>query len=171
MNINLKNKKGQVMVLDVMFTIVLVILIFFLLFRWTEVKTYQSINDRKTTELNSISKTAFFSLTENYSINCYAGDSSNKFLITSCFGADSIISKKDLGIPINYNCSFVINGFVMNVNECDDVLPLDQNNYFNLGFSVITNNTRAISKDVYLSNILNKANTLTKRDASLVIWK
>jgi len=167
----IKTKNGQVMVLDVVFTIVLIILIFLLLFRWTEVKTYQSTTDRHILELNSISRTAFNSITQNPSINCYATDANNYFLMSSCFGADSNISKEKLGIPDNYNCSFIINGFSLGINDCTDNLPSNIDNYSKVTFNVITNSTRAISKNIYLSNILNKANTLPEREATLVIWK
>ncbi len=172
MNYKLKNKKGQVMVLDVMFTIVLIILILFLLFRWAEVKTYQSINDRQTAELNYISKTAFVSLTENHSINCYAFDNDNNYLISSCFGGDSVVSKNDLGIPVNYKCNFSIDGFAIGTNDCDDVfVPANVDNYFSVDFNVITNTDRYIKKSIYLTNILDKVDTFTEHEATLVIWK
>jgi hypothetical protein len=173
MNYNLKNKKAQIMVLDVMFTIVLIILLFFLLFRWAEMKTYQSVSDRKTVELNYISKTAFMSLTENHSINCYAFDSDNKYLVSSCFGSDSVISKTELGIPVNYNCNFSIAGFALATNECVDVLPADSNNYFSMKFNVITNTDRYFPKNIYLENILGKPSStdLSEKEATWVIWK
>jgi hypothetical protein len=161
------------MVLDVIFTIVLIILIFFLLFRWTEVKTYQSITDRKTVELNYISKTAFNSLTDNYSINCYARDGNNQYLVSSCFGPESGISKTDLGIPIDYKCNFSINGFALSSNDCTDIFPADTSNYFSVDFNIVTNTDRYFSKSTYLENILDKSTTplLTVRKATLVIWK
>ncbi len=163
------------MVLDVIFTIVLIILIFFLLFRWTEVKTYQSITDRKIVELNYISKTAFNSLTDNHSISCYAYDGNNQYLVSSCFGLDSEISKTSLGIPIDYNCSFSIDGggFVLASNDCDNILPASTENYFSVDFNVVTNPDRFLSKSIYLENILGKptATPLTVREATLVIWK
>ena len=174
MNYKLRNNKGQIMVLDVIFTIVLIILIFFLLFRWTEVKTYQSITDRKTVELNYISKTAFNSLTDNHSINCYAFDGNNQYLVSSCFGPESGISKTDLGIPIDYNCSFVISGgFTLTPKDCTDILPADAVNYFSVKFNVVTNTERYFSKSIYLENILDKPTMtpLTVREATLVIWK
>jgi|GEM_PF-1062426 len=172
MNLRLKNKKGQVMVLDVVFAIILIILIFFLLFRWTEIKTYQSIDDRQKTELNYISKTAFISLTENHSINCYAFDNDNYYLISSCFGEDSVISKNNLGIPINYKCNFAIDGFSITTNDCNDAfVPSTTSNYFSIDFNVTTNTNRQLNKISYLANILDKSSTLDEHEATLVIWK
>ncbi len=166
-------RKGQVMVLDVTFTIVLVILIFFLLFRWVEMKTYESISDRKQIELSYVAENIFFSLTNNYNINCYAGDNNNQFLITSCFSSNSPITIENIGLPANYNCSFIIDGFNLSNNSgCSSVFT-DSNNYSMIKFKVITtiNNSMAVQKSTYLDNILNRSSNLVQRDATLVIWK
>jgi len=170
-----KNKtKGQVMVLDVLFTVVLIILLFLFLFRWVEMKTYESTSERKQAELNYVGQNAFFSLTNNYNINCYAIDNVNQFLITSCFGSDSAITRENIGVPADYNCSFVVNGFnFTNSSGCSNTFnPASTNNYFMLKFNVITtSNLRIMNKTVYLNNIMDRNSNLVQREATLVIWK
>jgi len=170
-----KRSKGQLMVLDVAFTIVLIILLFFFLFRWTEMKTYESISQRKQIELNYVSQNVFFSLTNNHSINCYASDNNNQFLITSCFSSNSPISRVNIGLPADYDCNFSIDGFnLTNNTACSSTFDsASNNNYSIIKFNVITttNNNLLVRKSNYLNNILDKSSSLVSREATLVIWK
>ena len=167
----MKSKKGQLMVLDIIFALVILILMIFLLTKWVEIKAYQSNDATYNYNLNNTFNTSFNLLTNNKEINCYAYDSDNNYLIPGCFAIDSNVSKVGIGLPSDYNCNFIIDSFILSDNECIDVISIDSNNFIEFDFNVVTYGARAMTKDTYLSNILDDSSTITKRQARLVIWK
>jgi len=165
-----KKQKGQVMVLDILFALVIIILMFFLLFRWSEVEIYNSSSDKVNYELNNVGLLVFNKLTNNSEINCYASDSENNYIISNCFAIDSDITKDKLGVPSTYSCNFDVIGLTITINECDDALPTGDS-YFALNFDVVTNATKQVSKGNYINDFLNGTGNLTTTTAKLVVWK
>jgi len=166
----IKNKKAQVMLLDVLFAIVLIILIFFLLFKVSETKMYAINSSKQINELESVGNLAFNKLTNNTLINCKVIDQKNNFLLKNCFYADSNINKQNLGLGSEYFCNFEIPGFNLNNNLCSDDYS-DSNNFFAISFQVNTFGSKEILKSEYLANILNKETTIDLKNAKLVVWK
>jgi len=171
MKINLIGEQGQIVILDVLFAVVLVTLLFFLLSRWIEMDIYTSNTNKVIYEVDKVGHIALNRLTSNPEINCYASDNNNSFLIPACISSTSAITKQGLGIPSNFNCSFSVNGLAILNNQCTQSLPADEVNYFKYDFNVIVSSSRVISKKEYMSNILGKSSTINTAEATLVVWK
>ncbi len=168
----IKNKKAQIMSLDILFTVTLVVLMFFLLFNIVEARLYQANIDKANNELDAIGFLAFDKIINNPLLNCYAYDTNNNFTIPACVSlSQSAITKKTLGIPQGYKCN--LTGAVFTTNECNDVfIPADNSSYFSLDFNVTVAANKAISKKDYIENYMNIQNTLaTQRTLTLRVWK
>ncbi|HOZ35410.1 MAG TPA: hypothetical protein PLK55_00290 [archaeon] len=100
----IKTKKGQVMLLDVLFAVVIVILMFFLLLKFVETDIYKTNVDSRTEELTSIGSIAYQKFLNNPKINCKVTDSQNSFYLPGTIDTSETITKADLGIPADYNC-------------------------------------------------------------------
>jgi len=166
----IKNKRAQVMLLDVLFAVVLIILLLFLLFKISETKIYSINSSKEINELESVGALAFNKLTDNSFVNCKVLDSQNNILIKNCFYEDSNISKENLGLGPEYNCYFEIDGFSLVNNSCNSDYA-SSNNYYAIFFETITYDSSEVPKSIYINNILDVDDTLQKRDAKLVVWK
>lgn len=170
----IKNKKAQLMSLDVLFTVVLLILMFFLLFNVIEARTYQRNTDIINSELNSIGDIAFTRLINNPILNCSATDAKNKFHIPACLSTSLEIKKRHLGVPDNYKCNISISGgnaFAM--NECEDDFNLDDvSNYYEKDFYVSFINPLTIKKIEYISSYTAIGSHLgSSEKINLKVWK
>jgi len=145
MKINLKKNKGQIMVLDVLLATVLLVFLFLILSKMTEVKIYERISDSRAEELEMVGSLVYDRLVTNQEINCYVLLGESSYLLRSCFAASSKIKKEYLGIPDGYECniSFSVNNFINEtlggINECigtppsNDVFEVKQNAFFIFG--------------------------------------
>lgn len=168
----MKTEKGQVMVLDVLFSITLLILMIFLLSKITELQIDKANTEKEIYKLNKTGNIVYNKLTNNQEINCYTHDNNNDILIPNCFGKNSDITKQKLGLTFDYNCNFSITNFTITNNECDDVYDIaDLNAYYMVDINVIVNNTRDLNKQIVMNNILNKTNDLNIEKGTIVIWK
>lgn len=167
----IKNKRAQVMLLDVLFAIVLITLLLFLLFKVSETKIYSINSSKEINELESVGGLAFNKLTDNSFVNCKVLDSQNNILIKNSFYPDSKISKENLGLGPEYNCYFEIVGFQLANNSCNNSDYSLSNNYYAISFQTITYDSNEVPKSIYINNILDDDDTLQKRNAKLVVWK
>jgi len=110
----IKTKKGQLIILDVLFSIVLVLLAFFLLFKLAEIDIYKTNADKNIEKLNSVGTLAYQKLLNNPQINC----SVNGAYVPGTI-KNTEITKAKLGIPFDYNCSLN----VANSTECNQTPP------------------------------------------------
>ena len=165
----LKKEKAQVMLIDVLFSIVIIILMFFLLTKWVEINVYNTSSNKDNLELNNISLLVYNKLTSNYKINVYAEDSNNSFLIPDSFSKYSKITKDNLGLPRDYNCSFTVQGINFNINECDDTPPTTVP-YFQLDFNVIKYTSATIQKSDYTKDLQGISSPSIK-PAKLIVWR
>jgi hypothetical protein len=166
----IKNKKGQIMVLDILFSVVLIILVSFLLVNIVESKVYSTTTDNINSQLNNVGKMAFKNIVNNPYINCYAFDSHNRYHIPACLTVNSNISKNNLGIPTNYKCS--IAGYDFTTNECTDVLDPSIDNYYSIDFNVSITPNFAINKKRYIDSLSGNDNILdTKQELNLKVWR
>ncbi|HOD89528.1 MAG TPA: hypothetical protein PKK56_00365 [archaeon] len=164
--------KGQVMVLDILFSITLLILMIFLLSKITELQIDKENTEKEIYKLNKIGNIVYNKLTNNQEINCYTHDNNNDILIPNCFGKDSIITKQALGLTSDYNCNFSITNFTITNNQCNQTYNLsDLKAYYIVDINVIVNNTRDLNKQTVMNNILNKTNDLNIETGTIVIWK
>ena len=103
----IKTRKGQVMLLDVLFAVVIVILMFFLLLKFVETDIYKTNVDSRTEELTSVGSLAYQKFLNNPKINCKVADSQNSFYLPGTIDTSGTITKADLGIPLDYNCAVI----------------------------------------------------------------
>ena len=165
----LKKEKAQVMLVDVLFSIVIIILMFFLLTKWVEINVYNTSSNKDNLELNNISLLAYNKLTSNNKINVYAEDSNNSFLIPDSFSKDSEITKANLGLPKDYNCFFSVQSINFSTNECKDIIPAT-GPYFQLDFNVIKYTNATIKKSDYTKD-LQGISSPSIMPAKLVVWR
>lgn len=153
----LKNKKGQVITLDVLFAVVIVILMFFMLFNVVEAKIYRMNSTSINKGFENIGNLAYINLVNNPSINCFAKDTNNSYLILSCFSEMTEVFKKDLGLSDEYKCniSWINAGVNFSLNECDDVFNPNNSDYFySIDFNgfFLTDPSREVSKLDYINS-------------------
>jgi hypothetical protein len=167
----IKNKKAQIMVLDILFSVVLIVLISFLMVNIVESKVYQSTTDNLNSQLNNVGEIAFKSIINNPQVNCYAYDSKNKYHIPGCLANASPLFKNYLGIPSNYKCSLTGNPSFTS-NECNDVFDPLNKNYYSVDFNVSIISSLQTSKLNYLNSIYNNNNAFaTKQQLNLKVWR
>lgn len=173
----LKNKKAQIMTLDVLFSIVLVILMFFLLFNVVEVRVNRQNTDNINKDFENIGESALLRLINNPEINCYASDTNNNFLVPSCFSQNSIITKKSLGLPEGYKCelSWATNpAITFTNNDCRDVFnPNNVDYYYMVDFNgfYLSQVSTEISKLDYINSYLGTPLVGTEGAFTLRVWK
>jgi hypothetical protein len=165
----MKKEKAQVMLLDVVFSVVIIILLFFLLFRFTEIQIYNSSLDKANYELEKIGTISFNRIVNNPKINCVISDTNNQIPIPNCLAPSSEITLKTLGIPENYDCNFTVSGTSFAINECNSNLPSDTQ-YYAVSFDVLIGSDKNIPKSEYMNSILGNSSTITSKSAKLVIW-
>jgi len=167
----IKNKNAQIMVLDILFSVVLIVLISFLMVNIVESKVYQSTTDNLNSELNNIGEVAFKNIINNSQVNCFANDSKNKYHIPACLANNSPLSKNNLAIPSNYKCSLTGHGSFTS-NQCNDILDVSNNDYYSVDFNVSILPSLQISKLNYLNNIFNNRNDFNnKAQLNLKVWR
>jgi len=164
-----KKEKAQIMLVDVLFSIVIIILIFFLLTKWVEINVYNTSSNKDNLELNNISLLAYNKLTSNSKINVSSVDSNNSFLIPDSFSKDSNITRVNLGLPTDFNCSFTVQGISFNTNECTDTPPTT-GAYFQLDFNALVYSNATIRKSDYTDNLAGTSSP-TISSAKLVVWR
>jgi len=169
----IKNKKAQLMSLDVLFTVVLFILMFFLLFNVIEAKTYQRNIDVINAELDSVGNLALTRMISNPLVNCYAYDSDNRYSIPGCLSSSSEITKRHLGIPDGYSCSVsVVSVGSFTTNECDSLLNVNNNNYYDINFTVSFLGSLSVTKKDYIESYKGSGSTLNNlQTINLKVWK
>jgi hypothetical protein len=169
----IKNKKAQIMALDVLFSVVLIILIFFLLFNVVEARINQANTDRINREFDSIGNLVFMNIINNPLINCYAKDTQNKYHIPACLGSnDSNITKQTIGLPDGYKCNLsgLGGGFVN--NECVDAFDPATDYFYSIDFNVSIISDREISKFDYTRSYKGSATNLDNiAQLNLKVWK
>lgn len=170
----IKNKKAQVMTLDVLFSVVLIMLMFFLLFNIAEAKINQTNNDIVNKELNNIGTLAVMKITNSPNLSCYAKDNrDNYYLIPSCISENTYFTKENLGIPSNYKCSLTSEGRgnPFTNNPCTDTIGLNHPSYFSMNFKVSIVNNLKVSKSNYISYYLDSDDFFTETELNLKVWK
>lgn len=157
-------RKGQVMLLDVLFAIVIIVLMFFLLIRFVETDIYKTNVDSRTEELTSVGTLAYQKFLNNPKINCKVTDSANSFYLPGTINTTETITKGDLGIPLDYNCE--VTGLL--VNGCQLILPDNKPNY-TIKFVVVTC-SNDLNKNTYVNYITNQSDP-AKSTITLKIWR
>lgn len=160
----IKTKKGQVMLLDVLFAVVIVILMFFLLLKFVETDIYKTNVDSRTEELTSIGSIAYQKFLNNPKINCKVTDSQNSFYLPGTIDTSETITKADLGIPVDYNC--YITG--RTVDGCQAISYA--NSSYRIDFSVATCSGN-LTKNEYIDYITNTSSDPTTQLITLQVWR
>lgn len=159
----IKTKKGQVMLLDVLFAVVIVILMFFLLLKFVETDIYKTNVDSRTEELTSIGSIAYQKFLNNPKINCKVTDSQNSFYLPGTIDTSETITKSGLGIPSDYNCS--VSG--VTVTGCQTTTHTGIS--YTITFPVITCSTD-LNKNTYIDYITDIYNPSTQ-SITLQVWR
>ncbi|MFA5746124.1 MAG: hypothetical protein WCX82_03090 [archaeon] len=165
----IKTKKGQIVILDVLFAVVIIILMFFLLMKLAEVQVYKINSDKQIEKLNNVGTLAFKKALNNPQINCKVVDSVNSFYLPGTIQESAVITKKTLGIPGDYNCSFLISGVSISSNACNQVLTDTNAESYNVDFNVITCSGN-YTKQNYFKYITGDRSPSSKQ-ATLKIWR
>lgn len=161
------NNKGQMIVLDVLFAVTLIILAFFLVFKISETEIYSSNYQRRISELNRIGDLSY-NLLLNGESNCFVTDGPQQnFRLSGTIKSNSAITKGNLGIPEDYNCSLVITG-VSFTNQCNSTAPTAGDIYavdFNIG------SCSNLTKQEYLNCTKSGCSNVSEKSGTLKIWR
>jgi hypothetical protein len=160
-------KKGQIIMLDVLFAAVFIVFLFLLLSKITEVNIYNTISNNNIEELQTIGLLTYNRLLNNPEINCYVDDSDNHYLISSCFSPNSNITKGKLNLPNGYKCNLEFTGgFSVSSNECNDSFNADDiEHYFAISQEILTYPTTTVNKRDH------KDRDYVYREITLRVWK
>jgi hypothetical protein len=159
----IKTKKGQVILLDVLFTIVIVIFMFFMLLKFVETDTYKSNINNRTEELTSIGSLAYQKFINNPEINCKV--LSAGAYVPGTIDTTTTITKTMLGIPSDYNFNVTSTGTI-NCSGCFTVPSTG--NIYAINFDLVTCN-RNMSKANYI-NYINSGGASTSQ-INLSVWR
>ena len=155
----IKTKKGQVILLDVLFTIVIVIFMFFMLLKFVETESYKSNVNNRTEELTSIGSLAYQKLLNNPQINCKV-ESAGAY-VPGTVNTSISITKAMLGIPSDYN-------FSISVANCTGCSPVPSTgNIYSINFSLVTC-SGSMTKEDYIDNI---TDSVTPSQVELRVWR
>ncbi len=159
------NKKGQMIVLDVLFAITLMVLAFSLIFKVSETDIYSS-NSRKNLEmLNRVGELSYNYLMNNSENGCFVMDNSNSFFIPGTINTSKTLTKEGLAIPSNYKCS--VSG--LNVLGCNASPPANSE-VFAIDFTIATC-SGYLTKNEYLACIRGDACYMSTKSGTLKIWR
>lgn len=164
-----KKQKGQILILDMLFALVLIIFLFFIVSKVVEIRTYENISDSRFEELEKVGSLVYDRLTNNPNINCYIFDADNHYLLRSCIANNSEIKKKHLGLPANYGCFVSFDEEIGIDNECNDD-DSDVEEYFLVKQEMFTVNEREISKNEHKQKIIGEAEYETTT-MTLKVWR
>ena len=162
------NNKGQLFVLDVIFAIIVVFLLFIILSKWADHQIYNSISQRNNKELESIGSFVSRKIMIDPNYVCYVSFDDTKSYISGCLGHNLSFTKKELGIPSDYGCNINTTNITLSTNKCDDPIPTNKDIYSRkLTFVKHNNQQMELSQyQTYLENTNANSGELT-----LVVWK
>lgn len=152
------------MLIDVLFAVVIVILMFFLLLKFVETDIYKTNVDSRTEELTSVGSLAYQKFLNNPKINCKVTDSQNSFYLPGTINTSATITKADLGIPVDYNCYITS----ISVSGCQPTAFTGPS--YNLSFTAVTC-TEDLNKNTYIDYITNTSSDPTTQAITLQIWR
>lgn len=162
------NKNGQLFVLDVLFSIIIVFLLFILLSKWSEHQIYYSISQRESRELEFIGHSVYRQIMNNPDYICYVSLSDSKSYISGCVGNSLVLEKEVLGVPDNYSCNITGTNIAFLNNQCTTPIPSNKDLY-SVYFNVVRHNSRSMTLDQY-QNYLKNFN-IAQSNIRLVVWK
>ena len=169
----IESKKGQVVILDFIYAVLLIIFLFIILFKYVEADFYKTESEIDNKYFDNVSKQSYHNLLSHPKISVYAIDSSNTFLIRNSLFEDSNITKENLGLPKDFNCSVVLTGASINLNnnQCtDNYIDNNANHYFKTSFNVLVFNSSKIEKSKFRDYIKN-TNYLETQELTFEVWK
>jgi hypothetical protein len=162
------NNKGQLFVLDVIFAIIVIFLLFIILSKWADHQIYNSISQRNNKELDSIGSFVSRKIMTDPNYVCYVSFDDTKSYVSGCLGDNLSFIKKELGIPSDYGCNISTTDITLSPNECTDGVPIDKDLYSrNLTFVIQNNQQMTLSQ---YQNYLDVQNAISG-DLNLVVWK
>lgn len=165
----IKTRKGQIVITEVLFAIVIIILMFLLLLKLAEIEVYKNNSDKITEKLNYIGILAYNKSLNNPQINCKVTDSRNAIYVPGTINKNATITKAKLGIPGDYHCYFSVTNVRFATNECTQIPVTDSESYF-VDFKVITCDSQ-ITKEQYNKNITGRAVDFNQERAELRVWR
>ena len=160
----IRTRKGQVMLIDVLFAVVIVILMFFLLLKFVETDIYKTNVDSRTEELTSVGSLAYQKFLNNPAINCKVKDSENSFYLPGTINTTGPITKSGLGIPSDYNC--FVSGATVTGCQATSHTGIS----YTITFPVITCSTD-LNKNAYIDYITNTSSDPSTQAITLQVWR
>lgn len=164
----IKTKKGQIIILDVLFAVVIVVLMFFLLVKLAEIEIYNVNSDKSIEKLNYSGMQAYRKIINNPQVNAKVVDSKNSVYIPGSVNKFSSITKSKLSISWDYNCYFSVNSVAFPINECNQTPPTDKET-FAVDFNVIVF-TSDITKEEYINYVTGRETPVIET-ATLKVWR
>ena len=168
------NKKGQIVSIDFLLSIILVVFAVGMIIQFTEQNSYIEKQELIFNDLKRVGDTAGTLIVSNPDIVCSLVDNFSGEVIDSlnnCIPANADINKEVLGIPAGYECNLTVQGITFPVNECDSAVPTDKDIY-SVKREVVTYTT---IKDVPKSVIENCAKgdscAFNQATIHLRVWK
>ncbi len=161
------NNKGQLFVLDVIFAIIVIFLLFIILSKWADHQIYNSISQRNNKELESIGSFVSRKIMTDPNYVCYVSFDDTKSYVSGCLGDNLSFTKEELSIPSDYGCN-ISTDITLYTNECTATIPTDKDLYSrNLTF--VKHNSQQMTLRQY-QNYLDVQNA-TSGELTLVVWK
>lgn len=164
------NKKGQMIVIDILFAIAVITLMFIFMVKTSESDVYSSNYKKQTEKINRIGELALYSFLNNSESGCFVKDTDNNFFIPGTIKTPAVITKENLSIPSDYGCNLSVSGITITSNECNSSVPAT-NEIYSVDF-VIASCTADLTKKEYL-NCMSGGSCLriSEKTGTLKIWK
>lgn len=158
-------RKGQIISLDFMVSLIGVVLAIGLLIQGFEMNTYATKEAQAYNELRIVGETAADLLVSNPDIVCNLVDGSGKLLghLNNCIDTSKTISKEKLGIPETYNYNIEGSGLTLAGNS---TLSGNEKNVYAVERTVVTH-----SGDVPKSCMVDGSCLLAATAITLRVWK
>lgn len=160
------NNKGQLFVLDVIFAIIIVFLLFIILSKWADHQIYNSISERNNKELEYIGSFVSRKIMTDPNYVCSVSFDGTKSYISGCLGDNLSFTKEALGVPSDYKCNITTN-ITLSGNECNDSIPTDKDIYQRKLIFAKSNN-QEMSLGQYQEYL---ASSVSSGNLELVVWK
>jgi hypothetical protein len=162
------NNKGQLFVLDVIFAIIIVFLLFILLSKWVDHQIYNSISQRQNKELEYVGGFISRKIMTDPNYLCYVSFDNTKSYISGCLGNNLSFTKEALGVPDGYNCNLTTTNLTLLTNDCNTTETINEDFYkIDLKFAKHNNREMTLSQyQTYLDDL-----SINSGELTLVVWK
>ena len=162
------NKKGQVVSLDFLISIIAIVLALGILIQISELKTYNEIEEREWMELRQIAETAGARLVSNPELNCTVvkdGGQDELFNLPNCLDTSVAITRTLLAIPESPSYGFELSD---STGTLESYGSRGEKDFFEVK-RILVKNSGNVNKSDYLNGVFDSENDPV--EINLKVWK